>query len=45
MLNEVLEMIKMERNRIYNIFNQKNLEHLIRKASRRRKKNLIVLKV
>jgi hypothetical protein len=39
MLNEVRKIVKMERNKIYNIFNQKNLKHLIRRTSRRKKKN------
>jgi hypothetical protein len=43
MLNEVMNMIKMEKNKIYNLFNQKNLKHLIRRSRRRRKKNREIL--
>jgi hypothetical protein len=43
MLNEVMNMFKMEKNKIYNIFNQKNLKHLVRSASIKRKKREEIL--
>jgi hypothetical protein len=43
MLNEVQKMFKMRKNKIYILFNLKNLKHLVRGASTRREKNRKIL--
>jgi hypothetical protein len=45
LFNEILKVFKMEKNKIYNIFDGENLKHLIRRASRRRKNSQTILYV